>query len=102
MTKAFEFPAGWHCYLLLCSNDSYYCGIASNLATRIRDHFSGKGSGYTKKFKPVALVWYESHDDRNHAAARERQIKSWSREKKECLAQSHRELVRRADVVSLD
>ena len=50
-----EFPPGWHCYLLLCAPGSYYCGITSNLADRIRDHASGKGSGYTKKVKPIAL-----------------------------------------------
>jgi hypothetical protein len=28
-----DFPPGWHCYLLLCSDGSYYCGIASNRAS---------------------------------------------------------------------
>jgi putative endonuclease len=84
-----ELPSGWCCHLLLCSNDSYYCGATSNLTQRFRDHFSGKGSGYTKKFKPLRLVWYERHDDRNHATARESQIKAWSRSKKEHLLGSN-------------
>jgi putative endonuclease len=102
MTKCSEFPSGWHCYLLLCSDDSYYCGITSDLTKRIRDHFSGKGSGYTKRFKPVELVWYESHQDRHRAAGREKQIKSWSREKKEALAGRRSNLENRANVVFLD
>jgi putative endonuclease len=91
MLKLPEFPPGWCCYLLLCSDDSYYCGITSNLVQRVRDHSSGKGSGYTKGVKPVALVWYESHEDRHGAAGREKQIKGWSREKKERLANGHSE-----------
>jgi putative endonuclease len=82
-----EFPPGWHCYLLFCSNASYYCGITSNLRRRIRDHSLGKGSGYTKASKAVALVWYESLKDRRHAAERERQIKAWNHDKKKRLAE---------------
>ena len=85
MSKLPEFPPGWHCYLLLCSDASYYCGITSNLANRLRDHASGKGSGYTKNAKPVAFVWYEPHGDRHGAAGRERQIKAWGKEKKRKL-----------------
>jgi putative endonuclease len=84
------FPAGWCCYLLLCSDGSYYCGIAANLSRRIHDHGSGKGSGYTKAFKPIALVSYELHRNRHSAAEREKQIKSWSHEKKEELAEGEK------------
>ena len=84
-------PKGWCCYLLVCSDGSYYCGIASNLASRVRHHASGKGSGYTKRLKPVALIWFESHPNRHSAAAHEKQIKSWSHEKKRALAEGGRE-----------
>jgi tRNA/rRNA methyltransferase len=88
MAKLPEFPPGWHCYLLLCASGSYYCGITSNLADRIRDHASGKGSSYTKKVRPIAFVWYESHKSRRSAASRERQIKAWVKERKRALANS--------------
>jgi len=81
MSKLPELPPGWHCYLLLCFDGSYYCGITSNLTHRIRDHASGKGSGYTKNVKPVAFVWYEPQGDRHGAARREQQIKAWGKEK---------------------
>jgi predicted GIY-YIG superfamily endonuclease len=77
-----RFPSGWHCYLLLCSDGSYYCGITADLSKRIKSHASGRGSSYTKGAKALALVWHESHKDRHGAAARERQIKSWRHEKK--------------------
>ena len=86
MLKLPEFPPGWHCYLLLRVDASYYCGITSNLTNRIRDHASGKGSGYTKSVKPLAFVWYEPHVDLQSAAGRERQIKAWSSQKKRRLA----------------
>jgi putative endonuclease len=79
-------PHGWCCYLLLCSDGSYYCGITSNLLHRIRDHASGKGGTYTKAMKPVALVWYCTEPNRHAAAKREQQIKRWGNEKKQKLA----------------
>ena len=81
-----ELPTGWCCYLLLCSDGSYYCGITSNLLHRIRDHASGKGGTYTKGTKPLALVWYSSERDRHAAARREQQIKGWGKGKKQKLA----------------
>jgi putative endonuclease len=87
MPRLPEFSRGWYCYLLHCSDGSYYCGIASNLKQRIRDHSSGKGSGYTKGSRPIALVWYETRTGPDHAAAREKQIKAWSHDKKKRLAE---------------
>ena len=80
-----DLPSGWCCYLLLCSDSSFYCGITSNLPPRLRHHASGKGGAYTKGEKPMALVWFERHPDRHGAAKREAQIKKWSHIKKEKL-----------------
>jgi predicted GIY-YIG superfamily endonuclease len=87
MANSGNSPFRWCCYLLICSDGSYYCGITSALAERIRDHFSGRGLGYTKAFKPVWLVWYEVHRNRHSAAEREKQFKSWSRDNKRGLAE---------------
>jgi len=81
-----DFPAGWCCYLILCADQSYYCGITSNLKTRLRNHASGKGAKHTSHARPLALVWYEAHDSKHTAAAREMQIKCWGNEKKRALA----------------
>jgi putative endonuclease len=83
-----EFAPGWQTYLLLCADGSYYCGITSDLQTRIRDHAAGRGGQYTESVPVVALVWHEIHADRHSAATREAQIKRWGHEKKACLAQS--------------
>ena len=81
-------PTGWACYLLLCSDGSYYCGITGDLRVRLTDHASGKGSTYTKKKTPLALVWFEPRPSRNSAAAKEREIKKWGRTKKKSLAEA--------------
>jgi putative endonuclease len=86
-SRFLSLPAGWCCYLLLCSDNSYYCGMTSNLPQRLVHHSSGRGSGYTKGTKPIALVWYEACIDRSSAALRERQLKKWSHRKKLVLTE---------------
>jgi predicted GIY-YIG superfamily endonuclease len=80
------FPTGWHTYMLICIDGSYYVGLTNDLAQRIQDHSTGKGPTYTKNTKPKLLVWFESHPNRESAATREKQLKGWSRTKKNALA----------------
>lgn len=72
--------------MLICEDGSYYVGLNDNLTQRVSDHRHGKGAAHTKGIKPVILAWYELHADRVAAQARERQIKGWSRAKKNQLA----------------
>ena len=85
--KPSELPTGWCCYLLLCADGSYYCGIASDLNIRLQHHAAGKGGKHSRAVRPRGLVWYEAHPNRKSAAARERQIKHWSHAKKQSLAE---------------
>ena len=78
--------------MLLCIDGSYYVGLTNNLAQRIKDHSSGKGPIYTKTTKPKLLVWFESHPNRGAATTRERQLKGWSRTKKQSLARGDLQL----------
>jgi putative endonuclease len=80
------FPSGWCTYMLICLDGSYYVGLTNDLPQRIQDHSSGKGPTYTKITKPKLLVWFESHPNREAAAAREKQLKGWNRTKKHTLA----------------
>ena len=48
-------------------------------------HNEGRGGSYTRRRLPVALVFVETHATVESAAQRERQIKRWSRAKKEAL-----------------
>ena len=62
-----------------------YTGITSNLVKRIYEHKSSFVDGFTKKYKLHSLVYFEVFSDPNSAIEREKQIKSWSRKKKDQL-----------------
>ena len=74
-------------YMLRCSDRSYYVGCATgeDLDKRIAEHQSGAYPGYTLARRPVTLVWSEYFGRITDAIAAERQIKGWSRGKKEAL-----------------
>jgi predicted GIY-YIG superfamily endonuclease len=72
-------------YILRCGDRSYYTGHTDNLEERIAKHRSGKLPGYTSTRLPVELRFSEEFPTREEALACERQIKGWSREKKEAL-----------------
>jgi len=75
-----------HVYMLRCSDGSYYVGLTrAGLDKRIAEHQSGHFAGYTHTRRPVELVWSEDFLQLTDAAACERRIKGWRREKKEAL-----------------
>ena len=76
---------GFWVYLLRCADHSYYAGHTDNLEIRIAEHRTGEFGGYTSTRLPVSLVFSEEFTSREEALARERQIKGWSRRKKEAL-----------------
>jgi tRNA/rRNA methyltransferase len=72
-------------YMLCCADGSYYVGHTDDLGARVAIHQSGSIEGYTQKRRPVELVWSQEFPDRDQTFAAERQIKGWSRAKKEAL-----------------
>ena len=72
-------------YILECSDGSLYIGSTRNVENRIKDHNSGKGAVFTSLRRPVRLVYKEPFPCIEFAVTRERQIKKWSRSKKEAL-----------------
>ncbi|XUU59670.1 GIY-YIG nuclease family protein [Erythrobacter sp. HA6-11] len=75
----------FYAYMLCCNDGSYYVGHTDDLEARIQQHESGALGGYTAKRLPVTLVWSETFPSRDEAFAAERQIKGWSRAKKQAL-----------------
>jgi len=71
-------------YILKCSDNSYYVGHTNNLELRIKEHCSGV-EGYTSARLPEMLVYAKELETRDEAFWLERQIKGWSRRKKEAL-----------------
>ena len=73
-------------YILKCVDDTYYTGVTSNLNERLFEHKSGAHlDSYTYKRRPVELKFYVAFTDINIAIESEKQIKKWSRAKKEAL-----------------
>jgi putative endonuclease len=77
-------------YMLRCADNSFYIGSATgdDLAPRIDQHNAGAFPGYTSSRRPVTLVWSEYFDRITDGIAAERQLKGWSRAKKEALIRS--------------
>lgn len=72
-------------YVLRCADDSYYTGHTEDLETRLAQHVAGEIPGYTATRRPVTLVFSQEVATREEALASERQIKGWSRAKKEAM-----------------
>lgn len=72
-------------YILRCENDDLYVGSTNDINDRVVRHKSGRGAVYTKHHKPEELIYIEEYDTYQEAFKRERQIKGWSRAKKEAL-----------------
>jgi putative endonuclease len=73
-------------YILLCENQSYYTGYTDNLEKRYLAHLTGKGSKYTRSFKPLKIAQsWEISGEKALAMQIERTIKKLSRKQKEAL-----------------
>ncbi len=76
----------YYVYILQCSDGSYYTGVTNNVERRLYEHQEGLIDGcYTHNKRPVKLVYMEEFSDVLDAISREKQIKGWSRKKKEAL-----------------
>jgi putative endonuclease len=73
-------------YILQCSDTSYYTGVTNDIKSRLWEHESGMIKNcYTFERRPVQLKYFELYHDIKEAIAREKQLKGWSRKKKEAL-----------------
>jgi predicted GIY-YIG superfamily endonuclease len=73
-------------YILRCADGSYYVGTTTvGLDRRVAEHGDGTFGGYTSLRRPMTLVFHQHFERLNDAAAAERQVKGWRREKKEAL-----------------
>lgn len=75
-------------YVYLLTNQRLnvlYTGVSNDLLRRVYEHKNKLLKGFTQKYNVDCLVYYEVHTDINNAIAREKQIKGWSRQKKNAL-----------------
>jgi len=73
----------WFVYIVKCSDNTLYTGIAIDINQRVNEHNSSKkGAKYTKARRPVELVYEEVAESRSLASKREYFIKKMSRTEK--------------------
>jgi putative endonuclease len=72
-------------YMLECADGSYYVGSTWNLERRLAEHNAGMGAEYTKRRRPVRVVWSEQLSRVDEAYRIEKQLQGWSRKKRQAL-----------------
>lgn len=84
MAMAREKPT-YYVYIMSNRAGITYIGITNNILRRVAEHKTGKYPGFSKKHHTHRLVYYEEHQYVNDAIYREKQIKTWRKEKKRDL-----------------
>lgn len=66
-------------------NNVLYTGVTNDIIRRVYEHKNKLQKGFTAKYYVNKLVYYEMYSDISDAIAREKQIKGWTRKKKDTL-----------------
>ena len=83
-------------YILECNDGSYYIGVTNDYERRFSEHQSGKILHcYTHERRPLKLVHIEEFVTITDAIKREKQLKRWSRVKKQALIKGDEKLLGR-------
>jgi putative endonuclease len=61
-------------------NGTLYVGMTDDLEGRVGQHRAGVFDGFTARYGVHRLVWWQAHETRDRAFARERAIKKWRRQ----------------------
>ena len=73
-------------YILTNDNKTtLYVGVTSDIEQRVAQHRSGEGDAFTRRYGLHKLVYVEYHTTMMGAIAREKQMKGWSRKRKDDL-----------------
>ncbi len=84
MSEPAASPMGWRVYVLRCRDGTFYCGITTGVARRVREHNgAATGASYTRTRRPVVLIKSWPSPDRSTATKEERAFKRLARKDKE-------------------
>lgn len=78
----------WQVYIILCTDNSLYTGITSDIERRLQQHGTSRGAKYFRGRKPWRLAYLENGHNRSSASRREAAIKKLKRADKEALIAS--------------
>ena len=70
------------------SNSTLYIGVTNDIVRRTYEHTSNLNEGFAEEYKTYKLVYMEESKSIEDALRREKQLKKWSRAKKEALINS--------------
>ena len=79
------------CYILECSDGTFYTGWTTDPPRREKQHNAGTGARYTRVRRPVKMVYIEEQPDRTSAMKRELAIKRLKRPGKSKLVKSQQQ-----------
>ncbi len=74
----------WYVYLVRCADDTFYCGITTDVRRRLDEHNGLKpgGARYTRSRRPVHLELCVEQPDRAGASSLERKVQKLPRSRK--------------------
>lgn len=75
----------YYCYILECTNGSYYSGSTQDPIKRFTVHLCGRGARYTRLNPPNRIVYIEEQPDLGSALRREAAIKKLSHPQKKAM-----------------
>jgi putative endonuclease len=75
-------------YILASLSRRLYVGVTSDLARRVHEHRAGREQAFTWRYRITRLVYFEQTSDIKAAITREKQLKSWRRDRKIALIES--------------
>jgi putative endonuclease len=83
----------WQVYIILCTDNSLYTGITTDMTRRFRQHAAAQGAKYFRGRRPGEVVYLEGGHTRSTASKREAAIKRLLRaDKLQLIASNSNEL----------
>ena len=89
MQVIFNMIMNWYVYIILCSDNSLYTGITTDVERRFQQHADGIGAKYFRGRQPAQVVYQEGGHTRSTASKRELEIKTLTRAEKLALVSVH-------------
>ena len=82
-------PKTYYVYIVASVSRVLYIGVTNDLLRRIHEHKHGIVAGFTKSYRANRLIYFEETSDVRAAIEREKQLKTWRREKKVDLIEAN-------------
>ena len=75
-------PGSYFVYIVASLSRTLYVGVTNDLVRRVHEHKMKEPRGFTASYNISRLVCFEEFSTPSAAIAREKQLKSWRRDKK--------------------